>query len=266
MLFIHIFIFINIYLLLLFDISIDLIVHPYMRTQGKIEQGIETKDIVDSITKVFSRLHVLVVGPGLSRDKIMQDTARQLIYNARQQNMAIVIDADGLFLVQQHPDTIKDYKKAVLTPNVVEFKRLCESMNVKVSDDNKGTSAKQLSSALGGVTVVQKGSNDIIANEDHLFISDHPGGVKRMGGQGDILSGLIATFLAWGKGYEENLWEHDHSIDTKDLSAYASWCACTIVRESSRLAFEKYKRSVLTSHMLEEIGNSYNSFVDGILN
>lgn len=28
-----------------------------------------------------------------------------------------------------------------------------------------------------------------------------------MGGQGDILSGLIATFLAWGKAYEENVWK-----------------------------------------------------------
>ncbi|CAO3629030.1 unnamed protein product [Cunninghamella blakesleeana] len=245
--------------------SPDLIVHPYMRTKVKMESGIEVKDIIDNVTSIFSRLHVLVVGPGLSRDEIMLDTAKQLIYNARQQNIAIVIDADGLFLVQKHPETIKNYKKAVLTPNVVEFKRLCESMNIEVLNDNKGTSAKQLSSALGGVTIVQKGPSDIIANEDHLFISNNLGGLKRMGGQGDILSGIIATFLAWGKGYEEDLWEHNHDIQSKDISAYASWCACTIVREASSLAFEKYKRSVLTSHMLEEIGNSYNSFLDGKL-
>lgn len=36
---------------------------------------------------------------------------------------------------------------------------------------------------------------------------DTQGGLKRMGGQGDILSGAIAAFLAWGKAYEENVWK-----------------------------------------------------------
>lgn len=42
--------------------------------------------------------------------------------------MYIVIDADGLFLVGTDPSVIKGYKRAVLTPNVVEFGRLCDSM------------------------------------------------------------------------------------------------------------------------------------------
>jgi NAD(P)H-hydrate repair Nnr-like enzyme with NAD(P)H-hydrate dehydratase domain len=39
---------------------------------------------------------------------------------------------DGLFLVQNNPEIVQNYQKAVLTPNVVEFKRLCDSM-VRVS-------------------------------------------------------------------------------------------------------------------------------------
>ena len=35
---------------------------------------------------------------------------------------------------------------------------------------------------------------------------DAEGGLKRMGGQGDILSGAIAAFLAWGKAYEDGVW------------------------------------------------------------
>lgn len=37
-------------------------------------------------------------------------------------------DADGLFLIQNEPDLIKGYQRAVLTPNVVEFSRLCDKM------------------------------------------------------------------------------------------------------------------------------------------
>jgi len=35
---------------------------------------------------------------------------------------------------------------------------------------------------------------------------DAEGGLKRMGGQGDVLSGAIAAFLAWGKAYQEGVW------------------------------------------------------------
>ena len=32
---------------------------------------------------------------------------------------------------------------------------------------------------------------------------DIEGGLKRCGGQGDLLSGSLGTFLAWAKRYEE---------------------------------------------------------------
>ena len=84
-----------------------------------------------------------------------------------------------------------------------------------------------VSKALGGVTVLQKGAEDIIATntrgvpakearetskipesvpQEQLEVTvtkvDTPGGFKRVGGQGDILSGCVATWLAWGKCYE----------------------------------------------------------------
>jgi ATP-dependent NAD(P)H-hydrate dehydratase len=110
---------------------LDLIVHPYLATKEKIGDK-SIKEIVDKVSSVFSRLHVLVVGPGLSRDECMINTAKELILKAREQDMAIVVDADGLYLVQHYPETIQDYKKAVLTPNLVEFQRLCERMVIKV--------------------------------------------------------------------------------------------------------------------------------------
>lgn len=36
---------------------------------------------------------------------------------------------------------------------------------------------------------------------------DMKGSLRRVGGQGDILSGAIATFLAWGKNYEDRTWK-----------------------------------------------------------
>ena len=45
---------------------------------------------------------------------------------AKERGMYVVIDADGLYMVGQDVAVIKGYRRAILTPNVVEFKRLSE--------------------------------------------------------------------------------------------------------------------------------------------
>ena len=44
------------------------------------------------------------------------------------QGMFLVMDADMLLLVGNDPSLVKGYRRAVLTPNVVEFKRLSEQI------------------------------------------------------------------------------------------------------------------------------------------
>ncbi|KAI9272883.1 Ribokinase-like protein [Phascolomyces articulosus] len=255
--------------------SPELIVHPYMRTSNTSYSSVS--EVVSRVSASFSRLHVLVVGPGLSRDSAMQESAKEIILKARKHNMPIVIDADGLFVVQNHPEIVQDYNKAVLTPNVMEFKRLCERMNINTHEHDQDALAAQLSKALGGVTIVQKGRVDLITNgqegkqifyhyENFVFLfyrCETEGGLRRVGGQGDILSGTLGTFLAWGRLYEEGVWEHGNGVDPKDITMLAAWGACSLTRDSSRRAFQKYRRAMLTSHMLDEIGVSYEKLVGG---
>lgn len=57
----------------------------------------------------------------------MQLSARIALRLARENQLYVVLDADGLFLVQNDPSVIEGYERAVLTPNVVEFGRLAET-------------------------------------------------------------------------------------------------------------------------------------------
>lgn len=77
---------------------------------------------------LLERLHVVVIGPGLGREERTQSIGRLALQVAKSQDKYVVLDADGLWLIQNEPDLVKGYKRAVLTPNVVEFKRLCEAM------------------------------------------------------------------------------------------------------------------------------------------
>jgi ATP-dependent NAD(P)H-hydrate dehydratase len=71
--------------------------------------------------------------------------------------------------------------------------------------------AAELSLKLGGVTVLRKGQNNIVSvqtpsdasePQEETVEVDVEGGLKRCGGQRDILNGTVACALAWGKNYE----------------------------------------------------------------
>ncbi|KAI9023275.1 Ribokinase-like protein [Hyaloraphidium curvatum] len=247
--------------------SAELIVHPYLQRAaenpklaepGKPEYNAALDAIVDRVVSVFHRLHVLVVGPGLSRDQALLDSTKRIIAKARQTGMPIVVDADGLFLVQNEPDVIKGYSSAILTPNANEFKRLCESMNISFDPEHKDSMAMRLSQALGHVTIVQKGDVDVISNGSKVWVCDSKGSPRRCGGQGDILSGSIAAFVAWAKGYEGKTFGNTEvALDPGEMLGLSAWAGCLVTRECSRVAFAKHGRSMTTTDMIAEIGGVF---------
>ncbi|KAG0332382.1 hypothetical protein BG004_001288, partial [Podila humilis] len=279
--------------------SPDLIVHPLIRARA-IEQLQEECDIEnknnnnnnnnnsrrridtmrqktkDDFSAILERVHVLVIGPGLSRDPTMQIVAREAIIKARSLFMPVVIDADGLFLIQNEPDLIHGYSRAILTPNVAEFSRLCKVKNVDPENKpGEKPAAKQLSNAFGGVIVVEKGKYDIISNGDTVHVVSIEGGLKRSGGQGDLLSGMIATSLAWivtGSNKNQqpgsttsstnsaNKNEDDCAMRAKFL--VACFGASTFVRQCSRRAWSKHGRAVQSSDILAEIGPMFAKHVE----
>lgn len=186
--------------------------------------------IAKNVIDMLPRLHVLVVGPGLGRDKLMHDTCAKVLEAARKQNVPFVLDADGLNLAQTRPELVQGYKECILTPNVVEFGRLCKSKGIDTQGLKEGSAVEKLSKAFGGVTIIQKGPNDYISNGDNTYVSDIQGGLKRSGGQGDTLTGTLATFLAWRKAYLDKLWEHEGDLDSVELLALAAFGGSAITR------------------------------------
>lgn len=137
--------------------SPDLIVHRVL------EEGKPQSDIKKELEGIFARLHSLVLGPGLGRDEHMQSCGRTALTLAREKGIWTVVDADGLWLVSHEPEIVKGWDKVVLTPNVVEFGRLCDKMGIDYKKDGLGA-AKALSKSLGGVVILEKGSVDRITN------------------------------------------------------------------------------------------------------
>jgi ATP-dependent NAD(P)H-hydrate dehydratase len=182
-------------------------VHPLMQQTSPSGGNDSASTIAARVIDLLPRLHVLVVGPGLGRDRLMQDTVAEVVGAARDRGMPVVLDADALILAGDRPELLRK-GACMLTPNVAEFGRLCRARGVEVVDgdgDQKG--CEKLARAFGGVTIVRKGRMDVVSDGDHTVVCDVEGGYKRSGGQGDTLTGCLATFLAWRKAYLEHMWE-----------------------------------------------------------
>ncbi|KAL2004977.1 hypothetical protein VTN00DRAFT_2827 [Thermoascus crustaceus] len=213
--------------------SPNLMVHPILPSSASVPNpnNLDLPTLTGPIIGMMSRLHVLVIGPGLGRDGVTQKVVAEIMKEARSRSIPFVLDADALLLVTENPDLVKGYKECILTPNVVEFGRLAKAMGVElpsqaevekqlkdkpsVSQDERvsreSEACEKLSRALGGVCIIQKGPHDVISNGVTSIISDIEGGLKRSGGQGDTLTGSLGTLLAWRAAYHEKMWDTGES-------------------------------------------------------
>ena len=250
--------------------SPDLMVHPYLgcsNTNSSFDTISSTA--LSRISPLLSRLHTLVIGPGLGRDPATLFTVANLIIEARKRGLELVLDADALLVVQETPSLVSGYNGAVLTPNKAEFARLCAALKVETkiepmeaNGEEKGEQCAQLARALGGVTVLQKGEQDWISNGNTTLECTVTGGNKRSGGQGDTLSGCVGTFLAWKNAYLNNLWDHDGALKKEDLTLLSAFGASAITRMCSRRAFQKKGRAMQASDLPTELPDVFKDLFE----
>lgn len=232
-------------------------VHPYMRQSKNLAQSESLDSVSEEVVGMLARLHVVVIGPGLGRDKLMQDTCARVIEEARKQNIPFVLDADGLYLAQTRPELVQGCTECILTPNVVEFGRLAKSKGIDQTAGDPTELCAKLAKAFGGVTIIQKGAKDYISNGEHTLVSEGEGGLKRSGGQGDTLTGSLATLLAYRKAYHDRIWDHENDLKPSETLALAAYGGSAITRECSRLSFKDKGRSLQAGDLTEHVHQAY---------
>ena len=110
----------------------------------------------------------------------------------------LVIDADGLNCVAENPAMLrKALAPVIITPHIKEMSRLT-GLSVEIIKNRRFDVAAQFAEKYG-VTVVLKDSNTVIATpKRELFINGNGNSGLAKGGSGDVLAGVIASFLAQG--------------------------------------------------------------------
>jgi hydroxyethylthiazole kinase-like uncharacterized protein yjeF len=151
------------------------------------------------IREFAKKIDVLVIGPGLSQNKSTQSLIRRLVGCA---GKPLVIDADGLNALAGYLSVLPDKGPVVLTPHPGEMAGL---LNVRISQVQKDRKkvAKDFVNRYNIILVLKGYQTLVVEKNRELFLNKtgNPGMAKA--GSGDVLTGIIAAFLAQGlSGFE----------------------------------------------------------------
>src|SRR5271157_1059553 len=155
---------------------------PELMTAGLPETGAWEK-----LREVAEGKTAIAMGPGLGSGPEVQELVTQAEHEFTQ---PMVLDADALVAQVSNLRCVR-----VLTPHPGEMARLIEKSTAEVQKDRVGVARRFAMERK--VTLVLKGHRTVIAFPDgRVWINPTGSPAMGTGGSGDVLTGLIAGFLA----------------------------------------------------------------------
>jgi len=221
-------------------------------------------------------LHTVVIGPGLGRDLDILKDFGFLLENIS--DKICVCDADFFWFYSQSSNSNKQilrrFQNVIFTPNFVEFTRLFKNVmgkefNSETVDNflesNEESSMDVIEFDLAshlpavkefydsfensGLCFVIKYKNDIIVTNNRCYLVKTQGSLKRCGGLGDILTGLIANFS-------------QRAVATSIDMEYALLFASVVNRKACHEAYKKYQLGLVASDVLKYVPRIVNTYLE----
>jgi ADP-dependent NAD(P)H-hydrate dehydratase / NAD(P)H-hydrate epimerase len=160
------------------------------------ENGHFSDEAIHTISPMLHQFDTVAVGPGMSRFQEGEAWMKSLFSHLT--NQPVVIDADALFLLRNQLDVLDNYKGIVImTPHPGEMAKLLNK-TVQEVEENRLEIASDFAKE-HSIYLLLKGHRSVIATPTgELYINPYGHDALGKGGSGDILTGLIASFLAQG--------------------------------------------------------------------
>lgn len=159
-------------------------------------EGTLSELAINRLLKASKKATAILIGCGLGNNKDTKIIVEQIIKTAR---CPIVLDADGLNAISDNLDLLKNAScPLVLTPHPGEMSRLT-GLSISDVQKNRIKTAQDFAQEYG-VVLVLKGANTVVAQQDNYQTYINPTGNPGLatGGSGDLLSGILVSFLAQG--------------------------------------------------------------------
>ena len=165
---------------------------------------------ISRLVSLANERDVVAMGPGVGQHS---ETAGLMCELAKLIEQPLVIDADGLnaFGGESGLSSILKARSAptVLTPHPGEAARLLGVASGQINRD-RVAAARQLAELTGSLVLLKGAASVIAGAEGRVAITPTGGPSLSAGGTGDVLTGMVAAFLAQG-------------LDAWDAAVIAAW-------------------------------------------
>ncbi len=160
------------------------------------QDGHFSQKAVEEIAVQLHQFDSVAIGPGMSRFSGGENWLNYFFSYLK--NQPIVVDADALFLLRNSLDLVREYQgNVIFTPHPGEMASLVNK-TVKEVEANRIEIATNFAKD-NHVYLLLKGHRTIIATPNgDVYINPHGHDALGKGGSGDVLTGLITSFLAQG--------------------------------------------------------------------
>ena len=167
--------------------------------------GTIAKSAIEILKPQFELCQAIVLGPGIDENAETDELSREINEAAP---LPMVIDAQSLGALGKNPKM--GQAPRVLTPHEVEF----ETLSGQKIGENRVETAQDFAAKIGA-TIVLKGRESVIASPDETT-AQNEAGTRALGtaGSGDVLAGVIGSFLAQGLSpHQAAIWGvHLHAL------------------------------------------------------
>lgn len=160
------------------------------------KSGRISQNAVKRLERELKKCSCVVLGCGMGTDA---DTKIITEYVIKNSEVPVILDADGINCLKDNID-ILDVAKApvVLTPHPKEMSRIA-GVSVEDIQENRGAVVKSFTKAHNSVLVLKGASTLVGSSEyDDMYVNNTGNPGMSTGGCGDVLSGMIASFIAQG--------------------------------------------------------------------
>ena len=169
----------------------QVLVPLYSDNKGRI-----SVNSLQRIADEMKKCSCIAIGPGLG---ISKDTKVITEYVIKNSPVPVVIDADAINCIKDNISVLDEAKSTViLTPHPGEMARLAGT-SVESIMENRGACVKGFTDAHKAILVL-KGSSTLVGSSDReeIYVNNTGNPGMATGGSGDVLTGIIASFIAQG--------------------------------------------------------------------
>ncbi|MBE6738342.1 MAG: NAD(P)H-hydrate dehydratase [Ruminococcaceae bacterium] len=150
-----------------------------------------TKEII----KAANKADAVLCGCGLGQSEDAKSIVESLVFET---DTPLLLDADGINIINKHIDILKDVKKPlVLTPHEGEMKRLTGIPSSYIHN-NREAVLKSFCEEYKAVTVLKGKDTLILQHSKEMYKNPTGNAGMAVAGSGDVLAGMIASLMAQG--------------------------------------------------------------------